>query len=175
MSSPVTRPCPFCAEPILAEAKKCRHCQSMLVDDQGRPFVVGVDGGDGSGPRPAATGPAAGSTVQPTAGEPTPPRPSLWSLMLANLLCPGLGTWRLGRRLRGFLIGAGLVLAVLLYTQEALPIYAKVMQDALKGRMRAFSADQQAALDGILWHQVAIGLFLYSFVDVWLVHRETRG
>lgn len=161
MGNPETRPCPFCAEPILAEAKKCRHCQSMLVDDQGRPFVVGVAGSEGSGPRPAA-------------GEPTPPRPSLWSLMLANLLCPGLGTWRLGRRLRGFLIGAGLVLAVLLYAQEALPIYAKVMQDALKGRMQAFSADQQAALDAIVWHQVAIGLFLYSFVDVWLVHRETR-
>ncbi|NLI77384.1 MAG: hypothetical protein GX442_13205 [Candidatus Riflebacteria bacterium] len=167
MGNPETRPCPFCAEPILAEAKKCRHCQSMLVDDRGRPFVVGVAGGDGASPRPDAAGRAA-------AGAPPPPRPSLWSLMLANLLCPGLGTWRLGRRLRGFVIGAGLILAVLLYAQEALPIYAKVMQDALRGHMRAFSADQQAALDAIVWHQVAIGLFLYSFVDVWLVHRETR-
>ena len=26
----ITRPCPFCAETILAEARKCKHCGEML-------------------------------------------------------------------------------------------------------------------------------------------------
>jgi hypothetical protein len=32
---PQTHPCPFCAEPIRLEARKCRHCKSFL--DGSRP------------------------------------------------------------------------------------------------------------------------------------------
>lgn len=28
------KPCPYCAEPILDEARKCKHCQSVLGDGQ---------------------------------------------------------------------------------------------------------------------------------------------
>ncbi len=28
------KPCPFCTEPILNDARKCKHCQSMLGGEQ---------------------------------------------------------------------------------------------------------------------------------------------
>lgn len=40
--SAATKKCPYCAEEILAEAVKCKHCQSNLLENNlaegGRPF-----------------------------------------------------------------------------------------------------------------------------------------
>ncbi len=159
------RPCPFCAESILVGAKKCRYCQSMLVDGQGRPVVVGP-GGQVPPSDASPGGPAPSSTTGADQGG-----PSLMSGLLANLVCPGLGSWRMGHRMRGILIGAGMILAVLLYAQTAVPIYQKMLTQVLRGRKAVLTAEQQAELDDIIWHKVAVGLFVYSFVDVWLLYR----
>ena len=37
MTSPETKKCPFCAEEILVDAKKCKHCSSILEE---RPVVI---------------------------------------------------------------------------------------------------------------------------------------
>lgn len=162
------RPCPFCAELILVEAKKCRYCQTMLVDAQGRPVVVGSE----SCGRPADSVAGMGSGAAPSSSAAADRAgPSLLSCLLANLVMPGLGSWRMGHRWRGFLIGAGLLLSILLYAQSAVPIYQKLLTQALRGRKAVLTAEQQAELDDIIWHKVAAGLFIYSFVDVWLLYR----
>jgi hypothetical protein len=156
---------------ILVEAKKCRYCQTMLVDAQGRPVIVGAE----SGGRPAvgAAGAAGmGSGAAPSSSAAADQAgPSLLSCLLANLVFPGLGSWRMGHRWRGFLIGAGLLLSILLYAQSAVPIYQKLLTQTLRGRKAVLTAEQQAELDDIIWHKVAAGLFIYSFVDVWLLYR----
>jgi hypothetical protein len=130
----------------------------MLVDDQGRPFVVGVAGKADAVP------------VVP----PPPAKASLLSLLVANLFCPGLGTWRQGRKLRAFFILAGLLLCVMLWVQEALPIYQQTMTMAAKGNPARIAAQMQVKLDAIIWYEVGMALFAYSFLDVILVFYGSR-
>lgn len=41
-AAPATKPCPFCAEPIQAAAKKCRHCGEMIDGKKGATAPVAV-------------------------------------------------------------------------------------------------------------------------------------
>ena len=61
--APATKPCPFCAEPIRVEAKKCRHCGTMLDRPQ---ELVAAAPANRRAPPPRSPTPA----TRPDAGRP---------------------------------------------------------------------------------------------------------
>jgi hypothetical protein len=114
------RPCPYCAEPILVAARKCKHCHERL--DRPEPYTAGMPGyspGYGPGYAPPSAderpgGPTAlvpygyngtgyGALAQQPGYLPAPiPRYSATVAALLSLCWPGAGQIYSGR------VGAGL-------------------------------------------------------------------
>lgn len=149
-----TRKCPFCAENILAEAVKCRFCQSMLIDENGKPL---------SAPAPQ----------QKTPSNP----PSLLWLLFLTLLCPGYGAIKLGRRGRGWLILGGVILAMLLWTMDAVPIVQEIVKKTVSMKIGEAYAIRELTekLQSGVWYHLFYYLYLYSFVDLLLIYPWSSG
>ncbi|HNV71531.1 MAG TPA: hypothetical protein PKO06_17635 [Candidatus Ozemobacteraceae bacterium] len=144
--------CPFCGEQIAAAAVLCRFCRSALVDPQGRRLTQDDARRLIQSPRQTAE-----TSV------------SLGSALAANLFCPGLGSWKLGSRLRGAVVGV----VTLLCITFAVSAYANAFQSEFgkamrTGRTKALEAKLNEAQDN-LWAQAAFWLYVYSFVDVGLI------
>ena len=159
-------PCPFCAEPIRPDAIICRFCRSNLVDAGGRRISSSE-----------ATKRQAEAASQPPLGAPgsSTPTVSLWSALGANLLLPGLGSWRMGHRLRGAVL---LLLILLCFSQHlntSLAVIRKEMPRALKtGQTKALETHlAEAGDDG--WGTAAFWLYIYSFADVLLLSYRKQG
>jgi TM2 domain-containing membrane protein YozV/DNA-directed RNA polymerase subunit RPC12/RpoP len=87
-----TKACPFCAEPIAADAIKCKHCGSMLFTPARSEF--GADRKNGAG------------RVVPS----NPPKDPLLMAMLSGCCIAGLGQIVLGQTIKGVIILIGTVL-----------------------------------------------------------------
>ena len=148
-----TRKCPFCAEIILVEAIKCRYCQTMLVDEQGKQLSLPVSGNLSS----IAAGGSPGLT---------PISPSIWGLLFWNLLCPGLGAIKLGHRIRGWLILGLMVVFMTFWSLEAMNIVNQSIAIAMKsGNVNQVKSSLEGIQSGT-WYDAMIYLYIYSFIDL---------
>jgi len=140
------RKCPFCAEMILAEAIKCRFCQSMLVDDQGQAI------NDPKALKKAEVGP-----------------PGVLGLLIWNLMVPGLGSWKLGYRLRGGIILGVVSVAMVIWGMEAMEIFNKILSQAIHSGNAHVSPELMEKMQSGFWYEVTFWVYLYSFIDMlWL-------
>lgn len=150
-------PCPFCAEPILPGAVRCPHCRSDVVAADGRRLVVSV--------------------------EDVAAAPSLPGLLVANVVCPGLGAWRLGRRARGALAFVLVVGAATLLALQGVAAAQALGQQIGHGgpaSVGQIERNLQATFDHLYqspWYTATIWLYVLSFVDLlWLWFSATpRG
>lgn len=116
------------------------------------------------------------ATDRSECGPTVPPRPGVAGLLLANLLAPGMGTWRCGHRARGAALLGLITVAMVAWTFEILPIIQSAVESATRGNTAAVNrlpAALEATRDG--WaYQVMKRTFLYSFVDIWLVYPARK-
>jgi|GEM_PF-4669432 len=66
---------------------------------------------------------------------------------------------------------AVLLLVVLLWAQEALPLIQKVVNQAMKGHISTTGSEISEQMENIIWYKAAFVLFIYSFIDVILVYK----
>ncbi|MFZ2955543.1 MAG: hypothetical protein WA705_01405 [Candidatus Ozemobacteraceae bacterium] len=148
-----TRKCPFCAEIILAEAIKCRYCQTMLVDEEGKQLSLPVSGNF--------------STTAMGSSPPLAPiSPSIWRLLLWNLLCPGVGAIKLGHRARGWLILGAMIVFMTFWSLDVM----KIVNQSITIAMNTGNVNQvQKSMEGMqsgIWYDAMIYLYIYSFIDL---------
>lgn len=145
--------CPFCAELILADAVVCRFCRSKVVSSTGKRITP-----DEVAKAPVVAAPGAEAEV------------SLGRAMWANLLCPGLGSWKLGAKVRGAVIFIVLMVSVSIYGSHYAAVFRSEMPKALKSGNTKVMEQKLAEVKEDIWGQVAFYLFFYSFVDTWLAY-----
>lgn len=81
----------------------------------------------------------------------------------------------MGERRRGLIIGIVVFVAGLLWLQEIVPLYTKLLREAANtGHVNIPAAREQ--LSGSVWYDVMLYGFVYSFIDVlylsWLRGRK---
>lgn len=150
-------PCPFCAEPILRDAVLCRFCQSKLI---------GADG------RRISASDAASLSRTPIGN---PDDCTLWQAMWANALCPGYGAWKLGQKKRGGILLVLIMICVIQYAVAYVEVVKAEMPKAMKTGKTKVLEKRMTDLSDNWWGTAAFWLYLFSFVDVYLVARKKRN
>lgn len=128
----------------MPEALVCPFCRTKLVDESRLP----------------KTGLSASEK---------PVRPGILQVMVYNLLCPGMGAWKLGHRLRGVIICGLVTASLLIYAGQITPLIQKRVNQALTtGRTDGISSLQTEIGDNP-WVDVAFWLYVLSFVDAYFL------
>lgn len=137
--------CPWCAEMIKPEALICPFCRSKLAEKNA-----------------------------PTSSGSETAKPGLAMVMFFNLLCPGLGAWKLGHRMRGLTFCLLTVVCLSIYGSEIVP---KIQQEVTKavrtGRTRSI-LQFEAELRDNQWLDAAFYLYFASFIDAFFLIKNTE-
>ena len=137
--------CPFCAEKIMPEALICPFCRTKLVAEDQLP--------------------AAGKKTA-SADEKTP---GLWRVMFFNLLCPGMGAWKLGHRMRGTIIFCLITASISIYAGQILPQIQKKVDIALRTGKTSGLSTLEADIGSNPWMDVSFYLYVLSFIDAYFL------
>lgn len=100
---------------------------------------------------------------------PEQPTPGIFRLLVANLLCPGLGAWRLGHRWRGAAFFLIVTLAAVFWTGEAMEKANAIAQKAVKSKSTLTLRKDLATLRESQWYDVMVWSYGLSFADlIWI-------
>lgn len=133
--------CPWCAEMIKPEALVCPFCRSDLAKN-----------------KPAdSQGKAASS------------RPGMARAMFLNLLCPGLGAWKLGYRMRGLVFCVIIIACLLVYAGEIVPEIQQEVTKAMRTGRTNNLMKLEADLKNNQWLDAAFYLYIASFIDTYFL------
>lgn len=91
--------------------------------------------------------------------------PSQMKLFILNLVWPGGGDWALGEKLRGAVLCAVVLIALLGYCNEVLPVIQKAMDMAAKGNLSAIERLEKQLNSGSVWTYVFTIGYILSFID----------
>ena len=150
-------PCPFCAERIQPDAVLCRHCRSSLVASDGRRLT------------PEDARQLASRAAREASSV------SLWQALGANLLVPGYGTWKLGHRMRGLVLLVLVLVCFSLDMKETMDVIKTEMPKAMKTGQTKVLERKLTEAGGSGWGTAAFALYLYTFLDAWLVRPRQKS
>ncbi|MDD3146396.1 MAG: hypothetical protein PHD82_03760 [Candidatus Riflebacteria bacterium] len=109
----------------------------------------------------------------PVAGRGSPAKeeqkPGLWRVMFFNLLCPGMGAWKLGHRLRGVIVFCLITASIGIYTNEILPQIQRKVDVALRTGKTSGLSTLEADISNNPWLDVAFYLYVLSFIDAYFL------
>ncbi|MBF0409127.1 MAG: hypothetical protein HQM10_17395 [Candidatus Riflebacteria bacterium] len=147
--------CPLCAEIIQADAVICRFCRTKLIDSDGKRI---------SADAVVAAFHAASAKKDDGVG--------LGQAMLANLFCPGLGSWRLGEKKRGAIIFGVVTVCVCFCAMDYVAVINQEIVEAMKEHSTKGMEENLTRLENNFWGTISFWTYLYSFLDVYLIHRK---
>lgn len=145
--------CSFCAESILVDAIICKHCKSRVIAPDGTRLKPGD------------------KIIEK---ESNPKEISLGMAMFQNLMVPGLGTWKLGERMRGATIFVLIAVMSILFAQDVISFLNPAMQKVMSGNLDALDQMADEANSGSWGPWITI-LYMYSFIDVYLVSKKKKN
>ena len=140
--------CPWCAELIMPEALICPFCRSKVTD-------VPVAG-------------KAGGAAQAES------KPGMARAMILNLVCPGLGAWRLGHKGRGTVFFVLITACLMIYAQEVIPLVQKEFNLALRTGKTAGLMQLETSLKSNSWLDFTFYLYVWSFLDIIFLVRNAK-
>jgi hypothetical protein len=146
-SAPVAegfRACPWCAEPIREQAVICRFCNRDVSGNVTAPSAVSQD------------------------------RPTLLRVMMANIVFPGAGAWKLGHRPRAAIIAALVLGCLALYTQHAMIQVDRLTKQVMRTKRMPTMEEIQAAAGQDAWGEAAFWIYAASFADLLWLHRRKQ-
>lgn len=101
------------------------------------------------------------------------PQPALLWVMFYNLLCPGMGAWKLGCKIRGALIFLAVMLCFLIWAYQMVPVMQQLGIDISKGRIHSLNS-LTADIENNPWLDVSFYVYLFSFIDVFFLFSNRR-
>lgn len=141
--------CPWCAEQIMPEALICPFCRSKVTS---LPVTEKNTGAD----------------------KPADSRPGMLRAMILNLVCPGMGAWKLGYKTRGAVVFVLVLAGILVYTAEVVPVIQKEVEIAFRTGRTAGLMQLEADLKDNAWLEVTFYIYLLSFVDIFFLIRNAK-
>jgi hypothetical protein len=147
--------CPLCAELIQPEAIICRFCHARVRGPDGKRISAET---------------SVASFLQ--AGEKKKDEVGLGQALLGNLFCPGMGSWKLGGRVRGGLLFAVITMCVVFYAMDYMDVINSEIAEAMNEGNASGLEAKIAGLAHNRWRSMAFWLYCYSFLDVYLVYRS---
>ncbi len=141
--------CPWCAEQIMPEALICPFCRSKVKEL----------------PMPEKIA---------SAEKPAESRPGMMRAMILNLVCPGLGAWRLGYKTRGALVFILVLFGILVYTAEVVPVIQKEVEIAFRTGNTTGLMQLENNLKDNSWLDITFYVYLLSFVDIFFLIRNSK-
>lgn len=101
-------------------------------------------------------------------------QPSLGKAMILNLVCPGLGAWRLGYKLRGAIIFLLVMGLLLVYINEVIPVINKAVNTAIRtGNMHKLNALTNE-LEHNRWLDWTMYIYIYSFIELYFLIEKNK-
>jgi len=95
--------------------------------------------------------------------------PGMWQAVIWNLVCPGLGAWRLGYRSRGAITMLVLIGALLIGSLQIAELISKKVEKAMRtGNTQIIYSLTEETKDNI-WLEAFFYGYLISFVDLWFL------
>jgi len=141
--------CPWCAELIMPEALICPFCRSKVTNLPVPEKNVSAD-------------------------KPADSRPGMLRAMILNLVCPGMGAWKLGYKTRGMVVFILVLTGILVYTAEVVPVIQKEVEMAFRTGNTTGLIQLEDNLKDNAWLEVTFYVYLLSFVDIFFLIRNAR-
>ena len=98
---------------------------------------------------------------------------SMFSVLLVNFLSPGLGSWRMGEKVRGGVIIVAMALCILMTGINYASTVSRQLDAAIDTQDDAgFEASFSSS--GTWWVTLSTLVFIYSFVDIYLIYAVRK-
>jgi hypothetical protein len=138
------RACPWCAEPIRQQAVICRFCNRDVTGKVTVPQTVPTEG------------------------------PTLLRVMVANIVFPGAGAWKLGHRPRAAIIAVLVLGCLAVYTQHAMAQVDRLTRQVMRTKRVPTTEEIRSAVGESPWGEAAFWIYAVSFADLFWLHRRKQ-